>query len=112
MGRGAEHLARSGESFFAALLANELRGARHVGTIGDVEWIAAWAPAHQKEISNYDTWFAPKFVGDEVHTEAPEAYAARLRARFRARFPAGGRPRAASRGIAPGPRRARGAPAW
>jgi hypothetical protein len=31
---------------------------------------------------NYDTWFAPMFVGDEVHTEAPERYAERLRARW------------------------------
>jgi len=153
MQRSAEHLARTGESFFAALLARERGGERYVGTTGSVEWIAAWAPAHQKEVwgvlpgtaslaaisdrdaaafgegiarvvscyeesgthpftlvfcsspepdtkgwalhvkvcsrpafkslyTNYDTWFAPKFVGDEVHTEAPETYAARLRARW------------------------------
>ena len=39
-------------------------------------------PAFKALYANYDTWFAPMFVGDEVHTEAPEAYAARLRARF------------------------------
>jgi galactose-1-phosphate uridylyltransferase len=129
-------------------------GERHLGTTGRVEWLAAWAPAHQKEVwgllpgvgslaeigeaeaeafargisrvisfyeesgthpftmaflssphprqggefwlqarlcsrpafrplyANYDTWFGPKLVGDEVHTEAPEAWAARLRARW------------------------------
>jgi galactose-1-phosphate uridylyltransferase len=39
-------------------------------------------PAFQPLYSNYDTWFAPKFLGDYVHTEAPEALAARLRARW------------------------------
>jgi galactose-1-phosphate uridylyltransferase len=150
----ADHLARTGESFFAALLRKEREGrARWVGATGAVQWVAAFAPAHQKEIwgilpgtatlgalsdadaaafgdgiarvvsfyeeggvhpftlafhsspdadakgwalhvkicsrpafkslyANYDTWFGPKFVGDEVHTEAPEGYAARLRQRF------------------------------
>lgn len=149
----AEFRARTGESFFRALLDAERDGPRHVGRTGDVEWIAAWAPLHQKEIwgvlpgtasladlsdagaeafgagvakvlssfeedgahpftfaflsapqadagswalhlkvcsrpafraqfVNYDTWFAPMFVGDEVHTEAPERYAERLRARW------------------------------
>jgi galactose-1-phosphate uridylyltransferase len=152
MRRSAEFLERTGEGYFTALLAKEREvGARHVGTTGNVEWIAAYAPAHQKEIwgvlpgtaslvglsdadaagfaagisrvvsfyeesgvhpftlafysspeasaagwalhvkvcsrpaftrlySNYDTWFAPMFIGDDVHTEAPEAYAERLRA--------------------------------
>jgi galactose-1-phosphate uridylyltransferase len=31
---------------------------------------------------NYETWFGPMFAGDEVHTEAPEAYAARLREKW------------------------------
>ena len=31
---------------------------------------------------NYETWFGPMYGGDEVHTEAPEAYAARLRERW------------------------------
>ncbi len=150
-----EWAAKNGGSYFAALVAEEKRiGARHVGTTGAVEWIAAFAPAHQREIwgvlpgtgslaelrdgdaasfaagiarvvsfyedsgthpftfafhsspetgaadtwalhvkicsrpafkplyANYDTWFAPKFIGDEVHTEAPESYAAKLRERF------------------------------
>jgi galactose-1-phosphate uridylyltransferase len=151
----AEHRARTGRPFFDALLEAERPGPRYVGRTGAVEWLAAFAPAHQKEIwgvlpgkqslaesssadadafaagiartiafyeesgthpftlaflsspspgaagdwalhvrlcsrpafrslyANYDTWFAPKFVGDEVHTEAPEVYAARLRTRFR-----------------------------
>jgi galactose-1-phosphate uridylyltransferase len=152
---GAAWRARTGRSFWDALLDHERAdGARHVGTTGGVQWLAAWAPAHQKEIwgllpgreslaeigdadarafalglskvisfyeesgthpftlaflsspgggqagdhvlqvrlcsrpafkplfANYDTWFGPKIVGDEVHTEAPEAYAARLRARW------------------------------
>jgi galactose-1-phosphate uridylyltransferase len=147
--------ARTGRSFFDELLEHERRqGARHVGRTGAVEWIAAWAPAHQREVwgilpgtaslaeardedlasfadglarvlsayeawgthpftlaflsspwtdrgrdwalhvkvcarpafkavyASYDTWFSPMFAGDEVHTEAPEAYAARLRERF------------------------------
>ncbi len=147
---------KTGRSFFEDLLDQERRhGARHVGRTGAVEWIAAWAPSHQREIwgvlpgtasladaadgdlaafadgisrvvsayeewgthpftfaflsspwparerdwalhvkvcsrpafravyANYDTWFSPMFAGDEVHTEAPAAYAARLQARFR-----------------------------
>ena len=153
--RSAEHLARTGGSFWTALVERERAdGARYVGRTGDVEWLAAWAPAHQKEFwgvlpgtgslaeasdrdaegfaeglsrilsfyeeagthpftlaffsspetgqgaafalhvrvcsrpafkplySNYDTWFAPLFAGDDVHTEAPERYAERLRARW------------------------------
>ncbi|HEX9049294.1 MAG TPA: hypothetical protein VF841_02055 [Anaeromyxobacter sp.] len=149
------HRAREGEGFFDALLERErAAGARWIGRTGPVEWLAAFAPAHQREIwgvlpgvasvadasdadaagfaegivrvvsfyeasgvhpftlvfysspapvpdgawalhvkicsrpafrslySNYDTWFTPKFLGDEVHTEAPEAYAARLRERW------------------------------
>jgi galactose-1-phosphate uridylyltransferase len=153
LGLAAEFRARAGRGFFDALLERERGGPRHVGRTGAVEWLAAWAPAHQKELwgvlpgktslaelgdadaeafaqgvskvvsfyeesgthpftlafhsspragadgwalhvkvcsrpafragyVNYDTWFAPKFLGDEVHTEAPEAYAARLRARW------------------------------
>lgn len=149
----AEFRARTGASFFQALLDAERGGPRHVGRTGGVEWLAAFAPLHQKEIwgvlpgtaslaelsdagadafgtglakvlssneedgahpftlafhstpdadagtwalhvkvcsrpafraqiVNYDTWFAPMFVGDEVHTEAPERYAERLRARW------------------------------
>ena len=153
--RSAEFLARTGRSFFAALLDKERAlGARWIGRTGDVEWVAAFAPAHPKEIwgilpgtasladvseanarafaegisrivsfyeeggihpfnlvfisspepaaatgfalhvkvcsrpalkslyVNYDTWFGPLFAGDDVHTEAPEAYAQRLRARW------------------------------
>jgi len=147
------HLERTGVSFWETLLAEERqRGSRFVGGTGAVQWIAAWAPAHQKEIwgvlpgtasladlsdegatdfgagiarvisfyeelgshpftfaffsspqrtrafalhvklcarpafrpmySNYDTWFTPKLIGDDVHTEAPEQYAARLKARW------------------------------
>jgi len=142
---------RHGPGYWAALLAEERGGPRHVGATGRVEWLAAWAPAHQKEIwgilparsslaeigddeasafadgiarvvafyeaqghhsftlaflsspehgsldhalqvrlcarpafragaANYDTWFGPLLAGDDAHTEAPEAYAARLRA--------------------------------
>jgi galactose-1-phosphate uridylyltransferase len=39
-------------------------------------------PAFQPLYSNYDTWFTPMFLGEDVHTESPEALAARLRARF------------------------------
>jgi UDPglucose--hexose-1-phosphate uridylyltransferase len=153
MALAADHLARTGRSWFDALLDAERAGPRHVGRTGDVEWLAAYAPAHQKEFwgvlpgvsslaelddgnaaafaagisrivsfyedtgthpftlafhaspdpavaswalhvkvcsrpafrasyVNYDTWFTPKFLGDEVHTEAPERYAERLRARW------------------------------
>jgi galactose-1-phosphate uridylyltransferase len=150
---GAEFLARTGEEYWAALLAREQReGARWIGATGRVAWLAPWAPAHQKEVwgvlpgtgslaelgdadaagfaagiarvvtsyeragshaftlaflsspepgrarelalqvrlcarpafrplyANYDSWFTPKLLGDEVHTEPPEAWAARLRA--------------------------------
>jgi galactose-1-phosphate uridylyltransferase len=36
---------------------------------------------------NYETWFGPMFAGDEVHTEAPETTAARLRPRWSAPGP-------------------------
>ena len=39
-------------------------------------------PAFRALYSNFDTWFTPKFIGDDVHTEAPEQVAARLRARW------------------------------
>jgi UDPglucose--hexose-1-phosphate uridylyltransferase len=147
--------ARTGGRYWDVLLDAERRaGVRYVAATGDVQWVAAYAPAHQKEIwgilpgtaslaslgdrdaegfasgiaktvsfyeesgthpftfaffshpnpdadrhfalhvklcarpafralySNYDTWFTPKFLGDDVHTEAPEQYAARLRSRF------------------------------
>jgi UDPglucose--hexose-1-phosphate uridylyltransferase len=150
----ADHRARTGRPFFEALLDEERGGPRHVGATGPVEWLAAFAPSHQKEIwgvlpgveslaqvtaaqaagfaagisrvlsfyeesgthaftlafhsspepvedsgwtlhvklcsrpafrplyPNYDTWFAPLFMGDDVHVEAPESYAARLRHRW------------------------------
>jgi galactose-1-phosphate uridylyltransferase len=149
----ADFRARTGRSFFDALLEAERGGPRYVGRTGPVEWLAAWAPSHQKEVwgvlpgvatladldggaaeafaaglsrivsfyedggthpftfafhssaeraaagwalhvkvcsrpafrahyVNYDTWFTPMFLGDDVHTEAPEAYAERLRARW------------------------------
>ena len=150
---GEAFLSRTGESFWSTLLREEKqRGQRYIGTTGAVEWLAAWAPAHQKEIwgvlpgtssladitdataadfaagisrvisfyedsgthpftfaflssptpnrafalhvklcarpafkamySNYDTWFTPKLIGDDVHTETPEGYANRLRSRW------------------------------
>jgi UDPglucose--hexose-1-phosphate uridylyltransferase len=154
MRAAAEFRARTGRSFFEALVERERGGPRHLGRLGATEWLAAFAPAHQKEIwgilpgvasladvsaadaeslaqgisrtisfyeesgnhpftfaffssplpgkegewalhvklcsrpafapmySNYDTWFTPKFMGDDVHLEPPEAYAERLRARF------------------------------
>ena len=39
-------------------------------------------PAFRPLYTNYDTWFAPKLVGDDAYTEAPEQYAARLKARW------------------------------
>jgi galactose-1-phosphate uridylyltransferase len=147
--------ARTGRSFFDALLDHERQGgARFIGATGAVSWLAAFAPAHQREVwgvlpgtasladardddlaafaagvarvvsayeawgahpftlafqsaptagregdwalhvklcsrpalkplyANYDSWFGPLFAGDDAHTEAPEAYAARLRERF------------------------------
>ena len=155
MALAAAFRAREGKGYFEALLeAERASGARFVGRTGRVEWIAAFAPAHQRELwgvlpgtasvadvadadadafaegiarvvsfyeasgihpftfafhsspapraddgwalhvkicsrpalralyANYDTWFGPKFLGDEVHVEAPEAYAERLRARW------------------------------
>jgi galactose-1-phosphate uridylyltransferase len=155
MTAAAEWRARNGRSFFDALLAHERdEGARFLGRTGAVEWVAAFAPSHQREIwgvlpgtasladaadadlasfadgisrvvsayeewgvhpftfaflsspwpgreqdwalhvkicsrpafkavyANYDTWFSPMFAADEVHTEVPEAYAARLRRKF------------------------------
>jgi galactose-1-phosphate uridylyltransferase len=150
---GRAFQAREGASYWEGLLRAERGGPRWIGTTGPVEWLAAFAPSHQKEIwgvlparsslveltpaeanafaaglarvlatyeemgqhaftamffsapepgvaghalqlrvcarpavkgvyANYDTWFGPLFAGDDAHTEAPEAYAARVRARF------------------------------
>lgn len=47
----AEHLARTGRSYWGELVEEEARlGARHVGETGPVRWLAAWAPGHQREI--------------------------------------------------------------
>lgn len=143
---------RTGRSYWAALIEKEKQlGTRYIGSTGRVEWVAAYAPAHQREIwglvpgigsvvelsdadasgfaagiakvissyeafgshpftfaffsspepgrgrdfavqvkicsrppfrsmySNYDTWFTPKLVGDDVHTQAPEEYAELMR---------------------------------
>lgn len=40
-------------------------------------------PAFKSLYSNYDTWFTPKFIGDEVHTTAPEVYCQRLKNLFK-----------------------------
>src|SRR5207237_8076638 len=46
-----EFAERTGESYWEALLAEERRrAARFIGATGAVEWLAAYAPAHQKEI--------------------------------------------------------------
>lgn len=154
MALAAAHLERTGRGYFDELIETERRlGERHVGRTGPVEWVAAWAPAHQREVwgilpgksslselsddeadgfaagisrvisfyeeagahpftlaflsspeagradwalhvkicsrpafksvyANYDTWFAPKLVGDEAHTEVPERHAERLRERW------------------------------
>ena len=155
MRESQEFFARTGRNYWALLLESEKeRGARYIAATGGVEWLAAFAPGHQREIwgmlpgkgslveiddaeagafaagiwrvvafyeeigahpftfaffsspergtsrswtlhvricsrppfkalfSNYDSWFAPKFVGDEVHTEAPERYAQQLRERW------------------------------
>ena len=136
MAAAAAYRARTGRSFFDELLSQERGGPRFVGRTGAVEWLAAFAPAHDDDLrafadgiarvvsayeawgahaftfafqsspapgregdwalhvkicsrpafkavyANYDTWFGPMFAGDEAHTEAPEAYAARLRERF------------------------------
>jgi len=150
--RSAEYHRLQGRNFWTELLEQErASGARFIGSTGPVEWVAAFAPAHQKEIwgvvpgvgslaelddraaasfadgisrvlsfyeksgvhpftfaffsspeagsgrffslhlricarppfkslySNYDSWFGPKFAGDEAHTEPPERYAEQLR---------------------------------
>jgi galactose-1-phosphate uridylyltransferase len=146
---------RTGRDYWRELVeAERSAGVRHLGRDGPVEWLAAFAPSHQREVwglvpgvgslvelddagveglaaglarvlsfyeevgahpftlaflsspeagrggefalqvracsrpplkplyVNYETWFGPMFGGDEVHTEAPEAYAARLRRRW------------------------------
>lgn len=156
--RSAEYSRVQGRNFWVELLEQERRdGARYIGSTDPVEWIAAFAPAHQKEIwgvlpgvgslielddraagsfaeglsrilsfyeksgvhpftfalfsspdagsgrffslhlricarppfkslySNYDSWFGPKLVGDEAHTEPPERYAEQLRSAWSGR---------------------------
>ena len=154
---------RTGRNYWAALIEEEKQiRARYIGNIGRVEWVAAYAPAHQREIwgvlpgvgslaeltdadadgfasgiakvisfyealgshpftfaffsspeagrgedfavhvkvcsrppfrsmySNYDTWFTPKLVGDDVHTQAPEEYAGLIRKGWSRPVPAAG----------------------
>lgn len=153
--RSAAFRAATGRDFWSTLVEEERAASvRHLGRTGDVEWVAAYAPAHQREIwgvlpgvgslteirdeharafgegiakvisfyedvgihpftfafmsspepgagdryalhvklcsrpafkalySNYDTWFTPKLLGDDVHVEAPERYAAQIRSRW------------------------------
>lgn len=48
---GAEFQARTGRSYWELLLERERElGARRLGDTGPVSWIAAFAPAHQKEV--------------------------------------------------------------
>jgi UDPglucose--hexose-1-phosphate uridylyltransferase len=39
-------------------------------------------PPFKPMYSNYDTWFTPKFMGDDVHTQTPEEVAQLLRQRW------------------------------
>jgi galactose-1-phosphate uridylyltransferase len=145
--------ARTGRDFWSELLEAERGGPRWVGQAGPVAWLAAFAPAHQREFwgivpgtgslaeldeagviglaegvsrvvsyyesvgahpfnvaflssplpgrgagyslqarvcsrpplkaayVNYESWFGPLYGGDDVHMEAPESFAARLRER-------------------------------
>jgi len=155
LAQSADWRRRTGRDYWTSLVESErAAGVRHLGRDGPVEWLAAFAPAHQREVwglvpgtgslvelddagveglaaglsrvlsyyeevgahpftlaflsspepgrggefalqvracsrpplkplyVNYETWFGPMFAGDEVHTEAPEAYAARLRTRW------------------------------
>lgn len=155
LGLGAAFYEKTGRSYWEALLEQERQlGARYIGSEGRVEWLAAYAPAHQREIwgvipgistltgmtdadadglaagiskvvslyeslgshpftfallsspdaesgrhfalhvkvcsrppfkpmySNYDTWFTPKLIGDDVHTQAPEELAQLARRRW------------------------------
>jgi UDPglucose--hexose-1-phosphate uridylyltransferase len=155
LGLGAAFYERNRRSYWDALIDKERQlGARYIGKEGRVEWLAAYAPGHQREIwgvipgisaisemtdadadglaagiskvvslyeslgshpftfalfsspeadssrrfalqvrlcsrppfkpmySNYDTWFTPKFLGDDVHTQAPEELAGLARKRW------------------------------
>ena len=39
-------------------------------------------PPFRSMYSNYDTWFTPKLIGDDVHTQAPEQYADLVRRKW------------------------------
>jgi len=60
---------RTGRSHWEELLAQERGGPRHLGSTGPVEWLAAWAPARQREV-----WGLLPGVGSLA--EADEAAAA------------------------------------
>ncbi|HEY6911081.1 MAG TPA: hypothetical protein VI356_17010 [Myxococcales bacterium] len=150
---GAAFYEKNRRSYWDVLVEEEQKlGARYIGRQGRVEWLAAYAPAHQREIwgvipgistiseltdadadglaagisrvialyeslgshpftfallsspeaaphfalhvkvcsrppfkpmySNYDTWFTPKFMGDDVHTQTPEELAGLVRQRW------------------------------
>jgi len=54
----------------------------HDNNFSDCFWLQVRIcsrPAFKNLYANYDTWFAPKFIGDEAHTTAPEEYAKHLR---------------------------------
>jgi UDPglucose--hexose-1-phosphate uridylyltransferase len=154
LGLSAEWRRRTGRDYWTGLLETERAGPRWLGRDGPVEWLAAFAPAKQREVwglvpgvgslaeldeagvvglaaglsrilsgyeeagahsfnfaflssplpgrggefslqvracsrpplkpmyVNYESWFGPLFGGDDVHTEAPEAFAAKLRGRW------------------------------
>ena len=155
LGLSSAFLLKTGRNYWEALIEEERRlGARYIGREGRVEWLSAYAPAHQREIwgvlpgvgslvevsdadaeafasgiskvislyealgshpftfaffsspeadsgrhfalhvklcsrppfkpmySNYDTWFTPKLLGDDVHTQAPEEVAQLVRQRW------------------------------
>jgi galactose-1-phosphate uridylyltransferase len=154
LGLSAEWRRRTGRDYWTGLLEAERAGPRWLGRDGPVEWLAAFAPAKQREVwglvpgvgslaeldeagveglaaglsrvisgyeeagahsfnfaflssplpgrggeyalqvrtcsrpplkpmyVNYESWFGPLFGGDDVHTEAPEAFAAKLRTRW------------------------------
>lgn len=59
------------------------RSAPHAGQPGLALHVQLCArPAFKPLYSNYDTWFTPKLIGDDVHLEAPERWAGQLRARW------------------------------
>lgn len=68
-----------GNTYTFALLSSPVKD---VGDYFSVQVRLCARPALKALYSNFDTWFDPMFVGDDVHTQSPEEYGDKLKKYF------------------------------